>query len=156
MKNAKPIVTLLALMISISMLGKPPRKNGYYFDKNGISKDVLQNYLDRSVTMAFFLVPLKPEGNRTYPYHEDDIRLIKNIGAKFIGRSIYRWGGESRLNEPEFWNTAKNLIDTIHAFDPEVIFQGCLFEMISPDVNKVATNALTVDLRNITVRRRYP
>jgi hypothetical protein len=43
--------------------------------------------------MAFFLVPQRPEGRRTYLYHEDDIRLIKNIGAKFIGRAIYRWGG---------------------------------------------------------------
>lgn len=138
MKNTNKILTILALMITIHSFGKPPKKSGYYFDKRGISKEVLQNYLDRSVTMAFFLVPVKPEGNRSYPFHDDDIRLIKNIGAKFIGRSIYRWGGESRLNEPEFWNTAKKLIDTIHAFDPEVIFQGCLFEMISPDVNKVA------------------
>jgi hypothetical protein len=33
---------------------------------------VLQNYLDRSVTMAFFLVPVKPEGNRA-------IKQISNI-----------------------------------------------------------------------------
>lgn len=113
-------------------------KNGsFYFDEKGISQEVLGNYLDRSVTMAFFLVPENPEGRRVYPYHADDIRLIKNTGAKFIGRAIYRWGGESRLNESGFWNDAKALIDTLHAFDPEIVFQGCLFEIVSEDVNEV-------------------
>ena len=87
--------------------------------------------------MAFFLVPNHPEGRRTYPHHSDDIRLIKNIGAKFIGRAIYRWGGESRLNDPDFWSDAKSLMENLHAFDPEIIFQGCLFEIVTEDVNEV-------------------
>ena len=116
-----------------------------YFSEDGISQEVLGNYLDRSVTMAFFLVPQNPEGRRVYPYHADDIRLIKNIGAKFIGRAIYRWGGESRLNEPDFWSEAKALIDTLHAFDPEIIFQGCLFEIITEDVNEVKIPAWVFD-----------
>ncbi len=94
-----------------------------------ISRQVLENYLDRSVTMAYFLVTGTPERNRQYPYREDDIRLIKNVGAKFIGRAIYRWGGESRLSEPGFWADAKTLIDRVHSFDPDVIFQGCLSDV---------------------------
>jgi alpha-L-fucosidase 2 len=108
----------------------------YHFDGT-ISREVLENYLDRSVTMAYFLVTGKPEGNREYLYRDDDVRLIRNIGAKFIGRAIYRWNGESRLNDPNFWKDAKALIEKVHAFDPDVIFQGCLFETISPDVNRV-------------------
>lgn len=61
----------------------------YHFDGT-ISREVLENYLDRSVTMAYFLVTGKVEGNREYLYREDDARLIRNIGAKFIGRAIYR------------------------------------------------------------------
>ena len=103
-----------------------------------ISREVLENYLDRSVTMAFFLVKgVAERGRQPYAYREDDIRMIQNIGAKFIGRAIYRWGGESRLNEPEFWSGARDLIERIHVFDPDVIFQGCLFEMISRDVDNV-------------------
>jgi hypothetical protein len=108
----------------------------YHFDGT-ISREVLENYLDRSVTMAYFLVTGKAEGNREYPYREDDVRLIRNIGAKFIGRAIYRWNGEDRLNDASFWTDAKALIDRIHAFDPDVIFQGCLFETISTRVNSV-------------------
>ncbi len=108
----------------------------YHFD-GSISREVLENYLDRSVTMAYFLVTGTPERGRRYPYREDDVRLIENIGAKFIGRAIYRWGGESRLNEPGFRADAKALIDRVHSFDPDVVFQGCLFETISRDVNRV-------------------
>lgn len=128
---------LFIATVLLSCGSKSDREELYYFDGNGISEEVLSNYLDRSVTMAFFLVPEKPEGRRQYPYHEDDVRMIKNIGAKFIGRSIYRWGGESRLNEPDFWETAQALIDTLHHFDPEIIFQGCLFEIVTQDVNSV-------------------
>jgi len=129
-----PLMLFSIIMFSCS---SDIQYKSFYFDKEGISQEVLGNYLDRSVTMAFFLVPQHPEGRRSYPYHEDDIRLIKNIGAKFIGRAIYRWGGESRLNESSFWSDAKALIDTLHAFDPDIVFQGCLFEIVSEDVNEV-------------------
>lgn len=108
----------------------------YHFDAT-ISREVLENYLERSVTMAYFLVTGESEGSREYPYREDDIRLIRNIEAKFIGRAIYRWNGEERLNDPNFWADARALIARVHAFDPDVIFQGCLFETISRQVNKV-------------------
>ena len=78
----------------------------YEFDQT-IPRDVLENYLDRSVTMAYFLVTGKTEGNREYQYRDDDLRLIQNIGTKFIGRAIYRWNGEARLNDASFWNDAK-------------------------------------------------
>jgi len=29
------------------------------------------------------------------------------------------------------------MIDTVHAFDPDVIFQGCLFESVTKDVNNL-------------------
>lgn len=129
-------------------------KKAYHFDKKGISEKVLSNYLDRAVTMAFFLVPENPEGKRSYPYHQDDIRLIQNIGTKFVGRAIYRWGGESRLNDADFWSTAQALIDTLHKFDPEIIFQGCLFEIVTTDVNAVQIPAWVFEDFNLSVEER--
>jgi hypothetical protein len=146
-------VLLIGIFVSASVLSEPPSRaeegnqNGdpkppvfqtnspYYFDGT-ISRQTLENYLDHSVTMGYFLVPGKPEGYE-FPYKDDDIRLIRNIGAKFIGRAIYRWGEESRLNDPAFFAYAKNMVDTVHAFDPEVVFQGCLFEQVSKDVNNL-------------------
>jgi len=107
------------------------------FDKNGISRVVLENYLERSITMVYFLCPDIPEAKRIYPYPDDDIRMLKNIGAKFIGRAIYRWGGESRIVDEEFINTAKERIKMMHEYDPDIVFQACLFEIITPDVNNV-------------------
>ena len=111
------------------------KNSPFYFDGT-ILRQTLENYLDRSVTMGYFLVPGKPEGYE-FPYKDDDIRLIRNVGAKFIGRSIYRWGQESRLNDPAFFAYAKKMVDAVHAFDPEVIFQGCLFEQVTADVNNL-------------------
>jgi 6-phosphogluconolactonase (cycloisomerase 2 family) len=139
MKCIKFILAILAVFCLFPCLQaeNDSASSLYYFDKNGISRTVLENYLDKSITMVYFLTPNIPEGKRIYPYAEDDIRMIKNIGAKFLGRSIYRWGGESRLNDPEFWTTARTLIKTMHEYDPEMIFQACLFEIITTDVNQV-------------------
>jgi hypothetical protein len=119
--------------------GNSSRSEKYAFD-GSISRKVLENYLDRSITMGYFLVPGKPEGYE-FPYREDDIRMIKNMGAKFIGRAIYRWGEESKLSDPEFLSYAKNIIEKLHAFDPEIIFQGCLFEQVTRDVNNLPVPA---------------
>jgi hypothetical protein len=108
----------------------------YWFD-GSISREALENYLDRSVTAGYFLVEGTPERYR-FPYREDDIRMIRNIGAKFIGRSIYRWSEESRLADTAFLGHAKRLIDRMHGYDPEIVFQACLFEHVSADVNNLA------------------
>jgi hypothetical protein len=129
------------------------KKLDFRFDGT-ISREVLENYLDHSVTMAYFLVTGTPEGNRPYLYREDDVRLIRNIGAKFIGRAIYRWGGESRLNEPGFWVDAKTLIKRIHSFDPDVIFQGCLFEIVTRNVVRVSIPAWVFEGFDLPVEER--
>ena len=109
----------------------------YRFDKNGISKEILENYLEKSITMVYFLCPDIPEAKRIYPYAEDDIRMIQNIGAKFLGRAIYRWGRESVINDEDFLNTASERIRMMHEYDPNIVFQACLFEIVTTDVNNV-------------------
>jgi hypothetical protein len=130
-----------------------PPKLDFSFDGT-ISRQVLENYLDRSVTMAYFLVTGKTEGNREYSFRDDDLRMIRNIQPKLIGRAIYRWNGESRLNDPEFWNGARKLIEGVHADDSEVIFQGCLFETVSPEVNQVPIPAWVFERLGVAVEDR--
>jgi len=76
------------------------KNSPFYFDGT-ISRQTLENYLDRSITMGYFLVPGKPEGYQ-FPYRDDDVRMIHNMGAKFIGRAIYRRSEESKLGDPAF------------------------------------------------------
>jgi hypothetical protein len=110
------------------------KESKFYFD-GSISREVLENYLDRAVTAGYFLVPGAPE-RYEFPYREDDIRMLQNIGAKFIGRAIYRWSEESKLGDPAFLDYAKKN-ERMHAHDLEIIFQGCLFEHVSGDVNNL-------------------
>ncbi len=111
------------------------KNSPFYFD-GAISRQSLENYLDRAITMGYFLVPGQPERYQ-FPYRDDDVRMIHNMGAKFIGRAIYRWGEESKLGDPAFLEYAKKMVDTVHSADPEVVFQGCLFEQVSADINKL-------------------
>ncbi|WP_200976394.1 hypothetical protein [Echinicola sp. 20G] len=131
------IAFILFVPFPLVSFGQGTISKNYDFDSDGISREVLENYLERAITMAFFLVPNHPEGSRTYPYHNDDIRMVKELHAKFIGRAIYRWGEEDLLNEDEFYTSAKKIINNIHRGDPSVVFQACLFEIITTDVEKI-------------------
>lgn len=152
--NIKIRFLLIALLVLFMAADFTHQDKSYYFDGKGISREVLENYLDRSITMAFFLVPTKAEGKRSYPYHDDDIRMMKDIHAKFIGRAIYRWGGESLLNDPEFWGKAKSIIDTLHRFDRDIVFQGCLFEIVTEEVGQVKIPSWVFTDHNLPVEQR--
>lgn len=123
MKKLLYTALLACLMVSCG------QKDLWYFDGN-ISEDVLRRYLSRAVTMSEFLTvdPFCNDG--CYPDKEADIEFIKKSGAKYIGRSIYRWGSEEVLNDPRFWEGAKSLMDRVHEFDEDVIFQAAIFEAV--------------------------
>lgn len=104
-----------------------PENKDYKFD-GGISRSVLENYLDRSVTMQSLLVG-KGDFN-------DNLRMIKNIGAKFIGRSVCQWGEEADI--PKNLQRAKVLAGKVHQSDPDIILQACIFEIVTSQVNRLA------------------
>ena len=60
----------------------------YQFEKT-ISRQVLENYLSRAITMQNLLIA---QGD-----FNDNLRMLKNTGAKYIGRSVCQWGGEENL-----------------------------------------------------------
>lgn len=140
-------IKLLSLFFVFCALGVLQAAD-FKFEKN-ISREVLENYLERSVTMAEFATSPKFLIDGAYPDKAEDVRYIKNIGAKFIGRAIYRWGREDAFTDPEFLDYAKNLMAQIHADDPEVIFQACAFEMISTNVEKVKIPAWAFEALNM-------
>jgi hypothetical protein len=89
------------------------------------------------------------------PDKEDDIRLVLNIGAKLIGRSMYRWGREDVLNNPLYREEAIRVATKIHEVDPDVVFQAFLCEVVTPRVNDIKVPdwafeaiGLPVELRN--------
>lgn len=106
--------------------GTPAKKKDYKFNQK-ISRKVLENYLDRSITMQSLLI-----GKGDF---DDNLRMIKNIGAKFIGRSVCQWGEEDEI--PKNLQQEKELAAKVHEADPNIILQACIFEIVTPLVNKL-------------------
>ena len=103
-----------------------PGPDTYRFDKT-ISREVLENYLSRAITMEGLL---NGRGDL-----DDNIRMLKSVGAKFIGRSLCLWGGEANLLSK--LARAKEQLPKVHAADPDMILQACIFEIVTTQVEQV-------------------
>ncbi|RYD20115.1 MAG: hypothetical protein EOP88_16340 [Verrucomicrobiaceae bacterium] len=123
-----------------------------------MSEEVLRSYLSRSMTTMYLLT-----GHGDF---DDNLRMLKNCGVKFAGRAVYQWGreegGESAL--PAKLEVARKNAARIHAMDPEMILQACVFEIVSRDVEKLPVPAWAfealgkpVETRNFSYERMcYP
>jgi hypothetical protein len=158
------ILALLGFVLSFSDCkdennepGETPNDNRFeksYTFNGSMTENVLRSYLSRSITMSGILFEsIYYDGNA--PCREDDERMVVNIGAKFIGRSIFMWGKDDNMNNPLFLSQASTKIDRMHAVDPEIIFQAAVFEIVTPYVNNVPVPAyvfqafdLPVEIRN--------
>jgi hypothetical protein len=121
---------------------------GYYFDKT-ISRQVLENYLARSITMEGLL---NGRGDL-----DDNIRMLKSIGAKFIGRSLCLWGGEAALLRN--LERAKLQSAKVRAADPDMILQACIFEIVTTQVEQVPVPEWAFAALGMPIERRnfsYP
>ncbi len=98
----------------------------YHFDRT-ISRKALQNYLARAITMEGML-----NGRGDFG---DNVRMLKSIGAKFIGRALCPWGGEANLLSN--LDRARELTPKAHAADPDMILQSCIFEIVTTQVDQV-------------------
>ena len=84
-----------------------PKAGPYHFDGT-ISREVLENYLSRSISMEGLL---NGRGDL-----DDNIRMLKSTGAKFVGRSLCLWGGEANLLQN--LERAKQQVPKVHEADP--------------------------------------
>lgn len=107
-------------------VAEPTASRDYRFDGT-ISRQVLQNYLSRSITMEGLV---NGRGNL-----DDNIRMLKYTGAKFIGRSLCLWAGEA--NFLKNLERARQEIPRLHEADPEMILQACVFEIVTTQVEQV-------------------
>ena len=97
-----------------------------------MSEENLRSYLSRSMTIMYLLT-----GRSDL---DDNIRMMTNTGVKLAGRAVYNWGreegGESAI--PKKLERAKKNAAKVHAADPEIILQACIFEIVSRDVGNLA------------------
>ena len=116
------LCTILTLCLAASrVLGAD-----YRFDGT-ISREVLENYLSRAITMEGLLTG---RGDL-----DDNLRMLKHIGAKFIGRSLCLWGGEANfLRNLEL---ARRAVPKVREADPDMILQACVFEIVTMQVEQI-------------------
>jgi hypothetical protein len=104
----------------------PPHSRKYGFQRV-MSRQVLDNYLSRAISMEGLLNGRGDLG--------DNIRMLKNVGAKYIGRSICLWGGEANLLQN--FDGAKQQLPQVHDADPEMILEACIFEIVTTEVEQI-------------------
>ncbi len=83
---------------------------------------------------------------------QDNIRMIKHIGAKFIGRALCLWNAEN-----DFLNNvqrAKEIAPQVLAAVPDIILEACVFETVSPRVNEIAAPAWVFTAFGLPVEKR--
>ena len=119
----------LVAATTIKPPAKPIAKKRDYKFKNKISREVLENYLDRSISMQNLLCGIQSEN------FDDNLKMIKNIGAKLIGRAVCQWGGEAGI--PKNLILEKERAEKVHAIDPDVVLQACIFEIVTRSVNQL-------------------
>lgn len=102
----------------------------YRFDGK-ISRPVLESYLSRSVTAMSLCMG---QGNV-----DDNLRMLQNMGVKYAGRVLFLWGGEGGFEAS--LPRAKAIAARIHRTDPDVILQGCVFEIVTKQVEQVQVPA---------------
>ena len=85
---------------------------------------------------------------------DDDIRAIVNAGVKFLGRAAGIWKGD--MPEEEHFELARRCAERIHAADPEIILQACIFEALyREDVEGVKIPEFVFEAFGLPFEDRY-
>ena len=98
-------------------------ERSFIFDGN-MSRQVLESYLSRAVTAS---------GLYESDTLEDDLRLIRRLEVKFIGRAAGIW--YMTEDDDIHFARAKALADRVHKQDEEIILQACVFEIVTQRMN---------------------
>jgi hypothetical protein len=93
--------------------------NPYHFE-GAISRETLERYLSRAISMA--------EVGHS-PQRDDDLRMLHNIGAKFIGRAAFVWGQHRPEDTEAHFAATKDMVDAYRERDVDTVFQACIFEV---------------------------
>ena len=92
--------------------------NKGYFD-GSMPRKVLEYYLSHAASAQWISMS---------DTLDDDIRVVLKTGLKFLGRAAGIWKGD--MPEEAHFAKVKAAADKIHAADPEIILQACIFEAL--------------------------
>lgn len=113
------------------------------------SKEVLYNYFSRSVG---FNVLCHEKDPRLMKAHID---LLKNVGAKFVGRSAFVWARCGEASDDAHFELVERNAKLIHEADPEIILQAVVFETLyEPFVESIKIPSWTFEAFNLPIEDR--
>lgn len=105
-----------------------PANKGINYEFSGsISEEVLKNYLSRSMIYAGAV--MEPD------IKENFIRLALSTGAKYIARAGCYWN--PAIEDEASFPLVRELIERVHCYDPEIIFEACFFECVTRSVEEI-------------------
>jgi hypothetical protein len=125
------LVLLLAFAAAVSAMGiraKSQVSRKYDFE-GGISKEVLVNYLSRAITQGEFCHEADDA------VFNENLRMLKNIGAKFIGRAAFVW--TPAMTDDKHFEIVTARAKQAHNADPEFVLQCCIFEAVFKSDNEL-------------------
>ncbi len=112
-----------------------PQKTNYYFNY-AMPVKTLNNYLSRSMTYCIYAESDTWYGRFDSAMAKDAKRAILNVGAKHIARAISVWS-PSVKDEAEY-PEIKEWIADVHKSDSEIIFEACIFETCTENINAIS------------------
>ncbi len=140
--------TILILILCCTGIQHSIAQNQTDF-KYTMTREQLDWHLSRAITMQ----PLSEESVCFYPPcnpptiydpkgYQDDMQMLVDIEARFIGRAAGLWEGEDRVNRGFFEAFGNTVQDLQKAYAtkklPRPIVQACIFETVSTEVDHVA------------------
>jgi hypothetical protein len=128
-------VKILSTLIIFLLMAVGAAAQDFRFD-GSMSRPVLENYLERSISFTELLHDdlTKPRNNRGVD-PRDNMRLLLEAKAKFVGRALMVWGREKELSA--FLETAKPYAAALHKADSEIILQAAAFEIVTKAVETI-------------------
>lgn len=117
----------------------------YSLTKDGITEESLHNYLDRSMVINMF----------------DDVsnldeyaRNILYSGAKLVKSASFGDAFYQKYEELENYKLYKKYIDLVHKFDPDVIFEAAITEIIGKNCEDFPIPAYVFEAFGLPVEKR--
>ena len=101
------------------------------FDFDGsVTEETLRAYLSRAVTLT-----TDPHDWPKEPHNEHIKEFILDTGAKYICRFGCIWDPSQK--DLDTYPEQKKFIEDMHASDPHIVFEGCLFEHVTEAVESL-------------------
>src|SRR6056297_1082422 len=125
-------IVLMGVLMTMNSWSQDTIKRSYEFRDGVMPRNVLESYLSRAITQGEFCLPTSEE------VFDENLRMIQNIGAKFIGRAAFEW--TPVMSNEEHFSMAERFAERAHEADSTLLLQACIFEAVFKSEHNIYSN----------------